>query len=101
MGKNNEDHLKGKILFFSPNDEGASYFTDSLIYMCDHNSNGSLGLIVNRPLNLKLDDLFKGLKIRETKTTQKCFSWRSSQSRCNFHTSFFREILERNYGSYS
>ena len=42
MGKNNEDHLKGKILFFSPNDEGASYFTDSLIYMCDHNSNGSL-----------------------------------------------------------
>ena len=71
MGKNNEDHLKGKILFFSPNDEGASYFTDSLIYMCDHNSNGSLGLIVNRPLNLKLDDLFKGLKIRETKNNSK------------------------------
>ena len=71
MGKNNEDHLKGKILFFSPNDEGTSYFTDSLIYMCDHNSNGSLGLIVNRPLNLKLDDLFKGLKIRETKNNSK------------------------------
>ena len=53
MDKNSEDNLKGKILFFSPNDEGASYFTDSLIYTCDHNSKGSLGLIVNRPLNLK------------------------------------------------
>ena len=49
-----EEDLKGKIIFFSPNDEGASYFTDSLIYMCDHNQLGSLGLIFNRPLNLDL-----------------------------------------------
>ena len=26
MDKDSEDHLKGKILFFSPNDEGASEF---------------------------------------------------------------------------
>ena len=53
-----EEDLKGKIIFFSPNDEGASYFTDSLIYMCDHNQLGSLGLIFNRPLNLDLKELF-------------------------------------------
>ena len=49
-----EDKIKGKILFFSPNEEGTSYFTDSLIYICDHNEQGSLGLIFNRPLELSL-----------------------------------------------
>ena len=49
-----EDKIKGKILFFSPNEEGTSYFTDSLIYICDHNEQGSLGLIFNRPLELDL-----------------------------------------------
>lgn len=44
-----EQDLKGKILFFMPSEEGPSYFTDSLIYMCDHNEHGSLGLIINRP----------------------------------------------------
>jgi len=58
-----EQDLKGKILFFMPSEEGPSYFTDSLIYMCDHNEHGSLGLIINRPLNLNLSDLFQGMKI--------------------------------------
>ena len=68
--RENIDHrmsedIKGKILFFSPNEEEASYFTDSLIYICDHNESGSLGLIFNRPLNLELKDLFKGMKFKE------------------------------------
>jgi len=60
-----EDKIKGKILFFSPNEEGTSYFTDSLIYICDHNVQGSLGLIFNRPLELDLKELLRGLKISE------------------------------------
>ena len=59
------EDIKGKILFFSPNEEEASYFTDSLIYICDHNESGSLGLIFNRPLNLKLEDLLQGMKFQE------------------------------------
>ena len=66
-----EEDLKGKIIFFSPNDEGASYFTDSLIYMCDHNQLGSLGLIFNRPLDLDLKELFTGMKIDEIKVENK------------------------------
>ena len=64
MAKSEED-LKGKLLFFAPNEEGSSYFTDSLIYICDHNENGSLGLIFNRPLNLELKDLLKGMQFTD------------------------------------
>lgn len=64
MAKSEED-LKGKLLFFAPNEEGSSYFTDSLIYICDHNENGSLGLIFNRPLNLELKDLLKGMQFSD------------------------------------
>ena len=65
MTKTEEENIKGKILFFSPNEEGTSYFTDSLIYICDHNDHGSLGLIFNRPLNLDLKELFSGMKIKD------------------------------------
>ena len=65
MTKTEEEKIKGKILFFSPNEEGTSYFTDSLIYICDHNDHGSLGLIFNRPLNLDLKELFSGMKIKD------------------------------------
>lgn len=60
------EEIKGKILFFSPSEEETSYFTDSLIYMCDHTEIGSLGLIINRKLELKLKELFKGLEVNGT-----------------------------------
>ena len=34
MTKVEDQDLKGKILFFSPNEAGTSYFTDSLIFIC-------------------------------------------------------------------
>lgn len=64
------EEIKGKILFFSPSEEETSYFTDSLIYMCDHSASGSLGLIFNRQLDLELKDLFGGLKIGEDYTSE-------------------------------
>ena len=70
MAKSPSENLKGNILFFSPNEEGTSYFTDSLIYICDHNDHGSLGLIFNRPLELKLKELFKGMKINDINKEQ-------------------------------
>ena len=70
MAKSASEHLKGNILFFSPSEEGTSYFTDSLIYICDHNDHGSLGLIFNRPLELKLKELFKGMKINDINKEQ-------------------------------
>lgn len=39
-------------------------FQQSVIYICEHNAQGALGIVINRPGNLVLGDLFKQLAIR-------------------------------------
>jgi putative transcriptional regulator len=39
-------------------------FASSLIYMCEHNENGSMGLVVNHETSQVLDDVFCQLDIR-------------------------------------
>ncbi|MDR2638149.1 MAG: YqgE/AlgH family protein [Zoogloeaceae bacterium] len=36
-----------------------SYFHRALIYVCEHNAQGALGIIVNKPLDLTLSGLFE------------------------------------------
>ncbi len=38
-------------------------FAKSLTYVCEHNEQGALGIVVNRPLNLTLGELFAQIKI--------------------------------------
>lgn len=40
-----------------------SAFVKSLIYICEHNEQGALGIIVNRPISLTLGELFEQIKI--------------------------------------
>lgn len=40
-----------------------SYFAKSLTYICEHNEQGALGIIVNRPISLTLGELFAQIKI--------------------------------------
>ena len=40
-----------------------SIFAKSLTYICEHNEQGALGIIVNRPTYLTLGELFKQLKV--------------------------------------
>lgn len=40
-----------------------SAFAKSLIYVCEHNAQGALGIIVNRPISLTLGELFAQIKI--------------------------------------
>ena len=65
MTEPSQDSVKGNLLYFSPSEQEPSYFTDSLLYICDHGDLGALGLIINRPLNLRLKDLFNSMKIVE------------------------------------
>ena len=60
-----EESVKGKILFFSPCEGEPSYFTNSLIFMCDHGNEGAMGIIINRPLDLLLSEVLQtsGIKI--------------------------------------
>ena len=64
----NTESCKNKLLYFSPSEKHFSYFTDSLIYICDHNVNGSMGMVVNRATNIKTIDLFNSLKLKVTKS---------------------------------
>ncbi len=40
-----------------------SIFSKALIYVCEHNEQGALGVIINRPISLTLDDLFNQVQI--------------------------------------
>ena len=39
------------------------FFNRSLIYVCEHNERGALGVIVNRPIDMKLSSLFEKIDI--------------------------------------
>ena len=55
--------LSGKLLIAMPG-MGDPRFEKSVIFMCAHSPDGSMGLIVNKPApGLKMDDLLEQLKI--------------------------------------
>jgi putative transcriptional regulator len=39
------------------------HFARSLAYICEHNDKGALGIIINRPLEMKLNDLFGQINV--------------------------------------
>lgn len=40
------------------------YFSNALVYICEHNENGALGIIVNRPIDMNLAGLFDKIDIK-------------------------------------
>ncbi|MHB0774959.1 YqgE/AlgH family protein [Halomonas sp. WWR20] len=54
--------LKNHFLLAMPHLE-ESEFGGTLTYLCDHDDNGTLGVIVNRPLELTLEALFDQLDL--------------------------------------
>jgi putative transcriptional regulator len=40
------------------------YFSNALVYICEHNENGALGVIVNRPIDMSLAGLFEKIDIK-------------------------------------
>ncbi len=39
------------------------FFAKSLAYICEHNEQGALGIVVNRPINLTLSELFAQIQL--------------------------------------
>ncbi len=39
------------------------YFTKTLVYICEHNERGALGIIVNRPIDINLASLFEKIEL--------------------------------------
>lgn len=57
-----ELNLTDNFLIAMPNmQEGV--FAGSLTYICEHNENGALGIVVNRPISLTLGEMFDQVKI--------------------------------------
>ena len=57
------DSLKNKFLFYSPAEyEEKDYFANALIYVCENNHEGSLGVIINRSIDVQMVDNFLDVK---------------------------------------
>ncbi|MFN2644412.1 MAG: YqgE/AlgH family protein [Burkholderiales bacterium] len=55
-------NLTNHFLIAMPN-MADPYFARTLTYICEHNDQGALGLVVNRPIDMKLAALFERLSL--------------------------------------
>lgn len=55
-------NLTNHFLIAMPN-MADPYFAKSLTYICDHNENGALGIVVNRPIELTMAGLFEQIGV--------------------------------------
>ena len=63
MGRKAENSCKNSLLYFSPSEGVNSYFHNSLIYICEHNEESSMGVIINRTTPISIEELFKSLDL--------------------------------------
>ena len=55
-------HLTNQFLIAMPGLEDPNFF-HSVTYICEHNDEGALGLVINRPLDMQLGEIFERIKI--------------------------------------
>ena len=54
--------LKNHLLIAMPQ-LGDSWFEGTVTYLCEHNEEGAMGLVLNKPLKVSLDDICQQLDI--------------------------------------
>lgn len=54
--------LQGHFLISMPHMDDQN-FDHTVTYICDHNENGAMGIVVNRPLEMPLSELFEHLEL--------------------------------------
>lgn len=63
MGRMDSVNLTDNFLIAMPTLEDP-YFSNALVYICEHNENGALGIIVNRPIDMDLAGLFEKIDLK-------------------------------------
>ena len=58
-----QDFLTNQFLIAMPTMEDPN-FRESVTFICEHNAQGALGIIINRPMNVVLDDVLKQLSLK-------------------------------------
>src|SRR6476661_1426764 len=56
-------NLTNHFLIAMPN-MADPYFSRTLTYVCEHNEQGALGIVVNRPIDMTLQALFERLSLK-------------------------------------
>ena len=57
--------LKNQFLLAMPNQAG-TYFANTVTYVCEHNDDGAMGLMINRPSELTLVELLSQMGLQPT-----------------------------------
>lgn len=60
----NLDNLKDHFLIALPTIEDG-IFANSITYICEHSDRGAMGIVINHPLDLRLDEIFEHLAISD------------------------------------
>ena len=56
--KRERGFLDGQFLIAMPG-MGDDTFSGAVVYLCEHTENGALGLVINKPIDIKLKNLFQ------------------------------------------
>lgn len=65
LGRPPASGFRGQFLIAMPS-LTKSVFSHSITYICDHNADGALGIIINHPLDLQLGEIFRQLELAQT-----------------------------------
>jgi putative transcriptional regulator len=66
--ENSQSSLKGHFLIAMPSISNG-IFAHSITYLCEHNEQGAMGIVINHPLDLSLDEIFHHLEIPDINTS--------------------------------
>ena len=58
------DSLRNHFLIAMPGMEDTN-FSHSITYLCEHNAEGAMGIVVNRALDISFDEIFEHLEIED------------------------------------
>lgn len=57
-------YLSNQFLIAMPRLEDPNFF-HSVTYICEHNENGAMGLVINRPLHMQLGEILEHIQIQD------------------------------------
>ncbi|NMH64688.1 YqgE/AlgH family protein [Shewanella salipaludis] len=58
------DSLQNHLLIAMPSLQ-ETFFERAVIYVCEHDARGAMGLIINRPLGIEIDELLRQMELPE------------------------------------
>ena len=61
-------YLNNQFIIAMPNLADPNFF-HTVAYLCQHNEDGALGIVINRSTNMKLGEIFKQMDITVTSST--------------------------------